>query len=71
MSLDDNITINEDGTLSSTGFSLTDPAVCSAILCNYSKLKEDSWGFFENDMWYLIYDFERTCDKALEKYPLY
>ena len=69
--LDENIIINEDGTLSSTGFSLVNPAVCSAILCNYSKLKEDSWGFFENDMWYLIYDFERTCDKALEKYPLY
>ena len=69
--LDDTVTINEDGTLSSTGFSLLNPAVCSAILCNYSKLKEDSWGFFENDMWYLIYDFEKVCDKALQKYPLY
>ena len=37
----------------------------------YSKLKEDSWGYFENDMWYLIYDFEKTCDKALKNYPLY
>lgn len=71
MSLDDNVTINEDGTISSTGISLTNPAVCSAILCNYSKLKEDSWGYFDGDMWYLIYDFEKTCDKALEKYPLY
>ena len=71
MSLDEDVTINEDGTISSTGISLTNPAVCSAILCNYSKLKEDSWGYFDGDMWYLIYDFERTCDKALEKYPLY
>ena len=71
MSLDEQVTINEDGTLSSTGISLINPAVCSAILCNYSKLKEDSWGYFDNDMWYLIYDFEKTCDKALEKYPLY
>ena len=69
--LDETITINDDGTVTSTGFSLLDPAVCSAILCNYSKLKEDSWGYFENDMWYLIYDFEKVCDKALEKYPLY
>lgn len=69
--LDEEITVNDDGTLTSSGFSLLNPAVCSAILCNYSKLKEDSWGYFENDMWYLIYDFERTCDKALEKYPLY
>ena len=69
--LDDSITINEDGTMTSSGFSLINPAVCSAILCNYSKLKEDSWGYFENDMWYLIYDFEKTCDKALQPYPLY
>ena len=69
--LDGEITINEDGSLTSTGVTLTDPAVCSAILCNYSKLKEDSWGNFEGDMWYLIYDFENMCDKALEPYPLY
>ena len=69
--LDEKVTINEDGTVTSMGISLINPAVCSAILCNYSKLKEDSWGYFDNDMWYLIYDFERVCDKALEKYPLY
>lgn len=56
--LNGEITINSDGTLTSSGVVLTDPTVCSAILCNYSKLKEDSWGYFENDMWYLIYDFE-------------
>jgi hypothetical protein len=41
------------------------------VLCNYSKLKQDSYGFFENDTWYMINDFEKICDKALEKYPLY
>jgi hypothetical protein len=35
-----------------------DPTVCEAILCNYSKLKQDSWDHFEGDTWYLIYDFE-------------
>ena len=53
------------------GISLMNPEVCSAILCNYSRLKEDSWDRFNGDTWYLIYDFERTCDKALENYPLY
>lgn len=67
----DSIIVNEDGSLTHEGISLANPAVCSAILCNYSKLKEDSWGNFEGDMWYLIYDFENICDKALEKYPLY
>ena len=69
--LDEEITVNSDGTVDYSGVTLLDPAVCSAILCNYSKLKEDSWGYFENDMWYLLYDFENVCDKALEKYPLY
>ena len=70
--LNENITINEDGTLDlHDSITLLDPRVCSAILCNYSKLKEDSWGYFDNDMWYLIYDFENVCDKALEPYPLY
>lgn len=53
------------------GISLLDPKVCSAILCNYSRLKEDSYDNFEGDTWYLIYDFENVCDKALEEYPVY
>ena len=48
-----------------------DPNVVSAILCNYSRLKEDSSENFEADTWYLIQDFENICDKALELYPLY
>lgn len=69
--LNDNIHINEDGDIVYSEASLCNPTVCEAILCNYSRLKEDSWGYFENDMWYFVYDFERTCDKALELYPLY
>ena len=53
------------------GFSLMDPKVCEAILCNYSKLKQDTWDRFEGDSWYMLYDFEKVCDKALEPYPLY
>ena len=53
------------------GVNLMNPKVCEAILCNYSRLKEDSWSKLNSDAWCLIYDFERTCDKALEKYPIY
>lgn len=53
------------------GFSLLNPKVCEAILCNYSRLKEDSWDKFSGDTWYILYDFERVCDKALQPYPLY
>lgn len=69
--LEDTSTVDEDGTLNVSGVSLMDPKVVSAILCDYSKLKEDSYDRFEGDTWYLIQSFENICDKALENYPLY
>jgi hypothetical protein len=48
-----------------------DPKVVTAILCNYSKLKEDSYDSFDGDTWYLVQEFEQTCDKALEEFPIY
>ena len=72
VALDGEIIVNEeDGTLTSKGFTFINPKVCEAILCNYSRLKEDSWGNFESDTWYALYDFENLCDKALANYPLY
>ena len=62
---------DEEGYPIPEAVSLMNPEICSAILCNYSKLKQDSWDQFEGDTWYLIYDFENICDKALEDYPLY
>lgn len=53
------------------GVSLMNGTVVGAILCNYSKLKEDSYDQFNGDMWYLIQAFEDICDKALEDYPIY
>ena len=70
--LDDNTNaFDEEGYPISEGFSLMNPKVCEAILCNYSRLKQDADGKFEGDTWYMIYDFENLCEKALEKYPLY
>ena len=53
------------------GVSLLNPAVCSAILCNYSKLKQDSWDQFGGDTWYLMEAFDQVSNKALKDYPLY
>ncbi|MBO7536070.1 MAG: hypothetical protein J6T34_02870 [Bacilli bacterium] len=52
-------------------FSLMNPKICEAVLCNYSRLKQDSWNRLEGDTWHMIYDFEKLVDKALEPYPLY
>ena len=68
---DERITVKDCMVEKVEGVSLLDPKVCSAVLCNYSRLKQDSSENFENDTWYLIYDFEIICDKALENYPLY
>ena len=69
--LDDTAYVDDEGIIVYDGVSLMNPIVCSAILCQYSKLKQDSWENFEGDTWYLIYDFECTCDRALENYPIY
>ena len=64
-------TFDERGYPVPEGISLMDPKVCEAVLCNYSKLKQESQDQFNGDTWYLIYDFEILCEKALKKYPLY
>ena len=53
------------------GISLLNPEVCSAILCNYSELKQNGYGNFEDDTWYLMLDFDRIANRALVAYPLY
>ena len=62
---------DDDGYPIPDGVSLLDPRVCSAILCNYSRLKQDSWGDFERDLWYIMEDFDNLCTIALKDYPLY
>jgi hypothetical protein len=62
---------DEDGYPIAEGVSLMNPAVCSAILCNYSRLKEGCWDAFDGDTWYLMFDFDEISGQALEDYPLY
>ena len=69
--LDDTSYLNENNEIVKQGITLMDPEVVSAILCNYSKLKQDSYECFEGDMWYLLNAFEEICDAALEDFPLY
>ena len=70
--LDEHITINEKGQpVSDCLVSLFDPHHVSCILCNYSKLKEDSYGQFNSDWWYLMEDFDNLSTRALKQdYPI-
>ena len=69
--MDEEISINSEDYCDYSGVSLLNPEICSAILCNYSKLKQDSAENFEGDLWYLMYDFDQLSDIALKPYPLY
>ena len=53
------------------GVSLLDPKVCSAILCNYSRLKQDSSDQFEGDLYYLMDAFDEISTVALKNFPIY
>lgn len=70
---DEHITINEKGEVQSDGLiTLFNPKHVSALLCNYSKLKEDCWGRFSSDSYYLMEDLDNLVERTLkEKYPLY
>lgn len=73
INLVEKIYLDENEEVKSTGLiNLFDPNHVSAILCNYSKLKEDSWSNFSGDAKWLLFDFEDLVDATLkEKYPLY
>lgn len=69
--LNEHITIDENGQpVSDCLVSLFDPHHVCCILCNYSKLKEESYGRFNSDWWHLMQDFDALTKKALEQYPI-
>ena len=51
--------------------SFFDPYHVCCLLCNYSKLKEECWGHFDGDWWFLMQDFDKISEKALKQdYPI-
>ena len=70
--LSERITIDENGDpVSNCLVSFFDPHHVCCLLCNYSKLKEECWGHFDSDWWFLMQDFDALVDKALkDKYPV-
>ena len=72
MTFDDNITVQEGKIKDKSLISLMNPKHVSALLRNYSKLKEDCYGKFYTDGYYIMQVLQEKVDKALkEKYPLY
>lgn len=69
--LDSDFTFDNNGYVLPTGVSLCNPKVVSAVLCNYSLCKQESWGEFDKDLWYLMNEFDDVADAALKDYPVY
>ena len=71
--LSEHITVDAEGKVHSDGLiNFFDEKHVSALLCNYSKLKEDSWESLSSDIHWMMIDFDNLTDNALkDKYPLY
>ena len=71
--LKEDIIINENGEPESNCIvSLFNQNHVCALLCNYSALKEDCWGNFSWDFWYLMEDLDNLIEDTLKNdYPLY
>ena len=73
ISFEDNITVLQDGSIKDDSLlSFLNPKHISALLRNYSKLKEDSYGKLYTDGCYIMWDLDDLIEKTLrDKYPLY
>ena len=69
--LEESVTMDEKGKFTTTGTSLINPKVCSAIADNYCKLKDESFGKFHSDIWNVLFDYDNLRKKALKDYPAY
>ncbi len=69
--LEESWSFDEDGFVVPEGVSLMDPKVISAILCNYSALKQDCYAQYDKDLWFLMEDFDVMSARALAEYPMY
>ena len=69
----DKIYFDEDGNPVNDGLiSFFNPKHIEALLCNYSDLKQEAWGRYEHDLWYLMEDLDNLIEETLkEEYPLY
>lgn len=73
LNFDDNVIVLEDGTIKDKSLiSFMNPKHISALLCNYSRLKENCYGKFYTDGYFLMQSLDNIVDQTFQKdYPLY
>lgn len=66
------IQVEPNGSLNINGFSLLIPEHVSIVLCNYCKIKQDTWDRFDSDARYVITDLENLIEKHIkDRYPMF
>ena len=72
LDLSEKVYIDEQGLPASTGYiNLFTPAHISLLLCNYSRIKEESWERFESDIRWMMDDLDALVEKTFkDKHPL-
>lgn len=70
---DENVSISGNDEIEDNSLvSFFNPKHISALLCNYSRLKEDAWGKFYSDSYFLMEDLDTLIEKTLRNsYPMY
>lgn len=72
LDLSEKITIDADGSIHSTGLiNLFNEKHISALLCNYSRIKEDTHDKLLSDARWLMEDLDTLVERALSDFPLY
>lgn len=73
LDLDEHITLDKCGNIHTDGIlSLLIPEHVSAILCNYEKLKIQTWDKLNSDMKWVLMDLDNLIEEALRQdFPLY
>ena len=72
LDLTEKIFIDENDNVQSTSFiNLFTPEHISLLLCNYSRIKQESWSNFESDIRWLMEDLDNLIEHTFEDYPLY
>lgn len=73
INFDENVSISGNDEIEDNSLvSFFNPKHISALLCNYSRLKEDAWGKFYSDSYFLMEDLDTLIEKTLrDSYPMY
>ena len=69
--LSERITIDKNGEPTSNGsISFFNPQHVSKFLCHFAELKSGTKGQIENDLYYMVEDFQKLIQMALKDFPM-